>query len=364
VLLLNRLLFLKRLDTVLGRPLSVFLPSPSEKPIGQCEKILVIRPGGIGDAVLLVPMVDSLRKSFPNAIIDVLAEQRNAAVIELTECVDKTFKYDLAKDLLSVLCERYDVIIDTEQWHRLSAVVTRIIRSTVKIGFATNSRKRLFNYPIAYSHQRYERESFIDLLKPFGQKMVINHNKKFLNVPVSAKVTADKKLGPFVDEQFIALFPGASIPERRWGEKKFHNLARLLIDCGIRVVVVGSIEDRTLGEKIVHGLGGLNLAGQTSLVETAAIIENAKVLVSGDSGILHIGVGLGKPTVSLFGSGIAAKWAPKGESHVVLNKSLPCSPCTRFGYTPPCPNEMKCVNDIDSKEVYEAVMLLLKISNS
>ncbi len=60
------------------------------------------------------------------------------------------------------------------------------------------------------------------------------------------------------------------------------------------------------------------------------VIDKSAVLVSGDSGILHVGVGLGRPTVSLFGPGIAKKWAPRGDKHIVINKNLPCSPCTNL----------------------------------
>jgi ADP-heptose:LPS heptosyltransferase len=91
-------------------------------------------------------------------------------------------------------------------------------------------------------------------------------------------------------------------------------------------VVVGGREDVVEGIKIVTGSKRLNLAGRTNLSETAAIIDKSTLLLSGDSGILHVGVGLGKPTVSLFGPGIAKKWAPRGSNHIVLNKKLPAPP--------------------------------------
>ena len=81
---------------------------------------------------------------------------------------------------------------------------------------------------------------------------------------------------------------------------------------------------------------GLILAGMTSLAETAAVIQKCALLVSGDSGVLHIAAGLGVPTVSIFGPGRVEKWAPQGEHHVVVTKRLTCSPCTMFGTTPPC----------------------------
>jgi ADP-heptose:LPS heptosyltransferase len=122
----------------------------------------------------------------------------------------------------------------------------------------------------------------------------------------------------------------------------------------------GSHADRDAGEEILEGLHGRNLAGRTSLAETAAVIDRSALLVSGDSGLLHMAVGLGKPTVSLFGPGSVAKWAPRGPGHIVLTKNLPCSPCTRFGYTPRCPRGAECLQSITVEEVAEAVFKLLE----
>ena len=133
------------------------------------------------------------------------------------------------------------------------------------------------------------------------------------------------------------------------------------MDFGVSVVVVGGTEDSAEGEMIVAGVSGLNLAGKTTLVETAAVIAGSAVLISGDSGVLHIAVGLGVPTVSLFGPGIAKKWAPEGDRHVVLNRHLACSPCTRFGYTPKCPIQAQCMTGISVDEVVAAAGKLLKL---
>jgi ADP-heptose:LPS heptosyltransferase len=110
---------------------------------------------------------------------------------------------------------------------------------------------------------------------------------------------------------------------------------------------------------IVAGGLGLNLAGLTSLAETAAVIHKSSLLLSSDSGVLHIAVGLGKATVSLFGPGRAKKWAPQGEQHIVINKGLACSPCTTFGTTPPCSIDARCMREITVDEVVNAVTMLL-----
>jgi ADP-heptose:LPS heptosyltransferase len=123
--------------------------------------------------------------------------------------------------------------------------------------------------------------------------------------------------------------------------------------------LIGGADDYRLCGEIVRGGLGLNLAGQTSLAESAAIIARSSLLLSGDSGMLHVAVGLGKSTVSLFGAGIAAKWAPKGPCHIVVDHRLSCSPCTRFGYTPRCVKGVQCLQLIGVTEVLMAVNTLL-----
>lgn len=320
---------------------------------------LFIRPGGIGDAVLLVPSILAFRERYPAATITVLAEKRNALAFGLCSTIDTILLYDRPKELLSVLRGAYDVVIDTEQWHRLSSVVARLIGASVCIGFATNKRQRLFTHSIPYSHDDYEVDRFFCLLNSFGIAKPPERSVSFLTIPTIAVERGTELLGRYVNQPFVVIFPGASIPERRWGTAKFRAVAESLHAQGLPVVVVGGEENRADGEKIIAGDYGLNLAGKTSLAETAAVIDKSCLLVSGDSGILHIGVGLGKPTVSLFGPGIAKKWAPRGDRHIVINKCLTCSPCTKFGYTPNCPVNAKCMANITADEVVAAVVKLL-----
>jgi heptosyltransferase II len=351
---------LKAADKLVGGIAAAILPSPGRVRAVQAPKrLLIIRPGGIGDAVLLMPSLQALRERFTEAEITVLAERRNADAFLLSSAVDKLLMYDSAAELLKAM-GGYDVVIDTEQWHRLSAVVARLARPSMSIGFATNNRKRLFTHRIDYSHDQYELQSFFNLLAPLGITAPPVSAAPFLSIPEQAAQRAEALLPMFPRKGYLALFPGASIPERRWGAERFRQVADHLALRGIPVVVIGGKEDAEDGDWIVRGSGGVNLAGKSSLLESAAVVGRSALLVSGDSGILHIGVGLGIPTVSLFGPGIEAKWGPRGEGHIVLNRKLPCSPCTRFGTTPPCPDKVRCLSEIPPAEVVKAVMALLE----
>jgi len=352
---------LKKIDGVFGPFLARMWPSlKPPDPLSSISRLLLIRPGGIGDAVLLIPVINRLREVFPAAYIEVLAEKRNCWAFALSPGVDRVRCYDRPHELWAILNSGYDVVIDSEQWHRLSAIIARWIRSRIKIGYGTNERKRLFTHSVGYCHDSYELNSFFELLKPLGTGPPARIDFPFLNISDEAESSADRLLGPQLGKPFIALFPGASIAERCWGVEKFSDLSRVLNDQGLSSVIVGGRQDIDTAEIIASKGGGINLAGVTSLSETAAVLSRSSLLVSGDSGVLHIAVGLDVPTVSLFGPGRALKWAPKGSNHIVLNKNLPCSPCTTFGYTPRCPDNARCIQDITVDEVFQAVMSLLE----
>lgn len=355
-----KIVLLKKLDSLLG-PVLVRISSllrPRGAALGKPASVLLLRPGGIGDAVLLMPAIVALKESFPDAVITVLAERRNGSAFSLCPAVDHLLLYDRPADLWKAIRGGYQVVIDTEQWHRLSAVVARLTRAPVSIGFATNDRKRLFAHRAGYSHEEYEAASFFRLLAPLGITPPATVSAPFLTVPEKASRRVAELL-PLSGKPLLTVFPGASIAERRWGGERYREVADLLAGEGVLVAVVGGKEDAEEGEMVVAGCGGVNLAGKTSLAETAAVIARSALLISGDSGVLHIAVGLGVPTVSLFGPGIEAKWGPKGEGDVVLNRRLSCSPCTRFGTTPPCPIQARCLSGITPLEVAQAARELL-----
>ena len=164
-------MLMKKIDRFLGSFLARIWPRlvQPRSPSFPVYRLLLIRPGGIGDAILLIPMILCLRQTYPDARIEVLAERRNFSAFALCPDIDQIFCYDKLRDLAAVIRRRYDVVIDSEQWHRLSAIVARIIRSLMKIGFGTNERKRMFTHAVGYSHDTYERDKFSCVAQAFGR---------------------------------------------------------------------------------------------------------------------------------------------------------------------------------------------------
>jgi lipopolysaccharide heptosyltransferase II len=357
----NKITIIKSIDQLVGRPLVFLLPSPQALLPNKPARILFIRPGGIGDAVLLIPAIQSVRLKYPTAKIHILAEKRNSAVFSICPDVDEVFRYEKFGDLLTVLRGRYDIVIDSEQWHRLSAVVARLVRSSMSIGFATNERRRLFALSVPYSHGNYETESFLNLVRPISGEVPWDSGTPFLTISQEDRESVRTSIGEQQAGMFVALFPGGTISERQWGSDRFHELALQLDKKGYRVIVVGGRRDVRTGERIVHGIpSGVNLAGRLSLRQSAAVISLSSLLIAGDSGIMHLGYALGTKVVALFGPGIEKKWAPRSRHVIVLNKHVPCSPCTKFGYTPQCRIDAQCMKKITVQDVVNAAETLLE----
>ncbi|HTN44252.1 MAG TPA: glycosyltransferase family 9 protein [Nitrospiria bacterium] len=345
------------LDRLFGRALVRLLglrPRPSPpSPVPELRRFLILRPGGMGDAILLIPLLRALKERFPAATIEILAERRNAEIFGLVEdLVSVVFRYDRLGEFLRVLARRYDAVIDTEQWYRLSAVAARLIRAPIRCGFATNERSRLFDIPVGYDPGRYEAENFLAGLAALtGEPVHFDPTRPFLtnSTPVSDA------------SGFVLISPGASYPEKQWGLGKFRELTEGLAADGRPVGLIGGTADIPLAGDIVRGLPIRNFVGRTSLQETARLIAAAELVIGGDSVALHLAAAFGTPSIALFGPTAPSQWAPRGKGHRTLHHPPPCSPCSRFGYIPPCPYEVDCLKRISVEEVLATAREILPV---
>ena len=237
-----------------------------------------------------------------------------------------------------------------------------LTRADVRVGFATNERKRLLTNPVDYRQDDYEAISFLNLVSEItGETHKFFKNKPFLDIERESECREFLQYR-IKNKTVIGIFSGATVNERRWGAENYSMVADKLLDKNIGVVFLGGMSDLRDADYFNRLLGKgdyLNLIGKTAIEETMKIISNLDLLVSADSGLMHIAYGVGTKTVSLFGAGIENKWAPTGSHNHVINKKLSCSPCTRYGYTPRCPYGVKCLKDIGADEVFNKVIDVL-----
>ena len=358
---------LKYIDGSLGKLLCKIIGNfvkEEKSENGNITNILIIRPGGIGDAVLLLPAIRALKNGKKEIKIDVLAEKRNSEIFKITPYIENLYLYDDIKNLslFKVLGNSYDAVIDTEQWHRLTAVVSYMTGTPVRVGFSTNERSRLFTHRVEYSNSEYEAQSFFNLISElYSKPFVFNNRGGFLNIKDPENIPVFEEYRR-IHKKVAGIFSGATVKERRWGVKNYSLLADMLLDRGYGVVLLGGygdMGDSRVFERMIGKKSHLNLIGKTSLAQSLFIISKINLLISADSGLMHLAYAAGTPTLSLFGAGIEEKWAPRGSKNKQINLNLPCSPCTKFGYTPKCPINVKCLGDIEVEEVYKEAIELV-----
>jgi len=330
-------------------------------PPQDVRRVLVIRPGGIGDAVLFYPMLRALREAWREVKIEVLAERRNEGLFRANDLVDRVISYDsgLGGRLLGALHGNYDVVIDTEQYHYLSAVIAYLTKAPVRCGFDTRGRGGLFTHRVHYDDQTYEVLSFLDLARTVtGSSHSFDPEAPFFPVRQDLLERASERYGIARGRGTVVIQPGASIVQRRWEAEKFRAVAAWVVSRGWRTILVGGSSEREPAHRIAKGLSSdriVDLCGKLPLAETAAVVALSDLYVGSDTGVMHIAYGVGTPTVHLFGPGVLEKWAPRGSRYQAISKKLPCSPCIRYNYVPPCPYDTECMKMITVDEVIDAV---------
>jgi lipopolysaccharide heptosyltransferase II len=330
-------------------------------PPEDVERILIIRPGGIGDAALTWPMIHALRQHYAGADLDVLAERRNAGVYRIGRLVDAVHCYDDRP--LSVLrrlrASRYDIVIDTEQFHHLSILVANSVRPRYLCGFDTIGRGRFQTHRVPYRETDYEVRSFLRLAESLiGTPIPFDETAPFIEVGENARTWAAETAVAAGDRALAVIVPTASGRYKQWPTDRYATVASRLLERGLAVVLLGGSDGSHAAAQIRAAIDHpalIDLVGRTSLPQTAGMLERAAVLFCADTGVLHIACGVGTPTVSLFGPGIPQKWVPRGDEHRAVRLNLPCSPCTRFGRVPRCPYGATCMQSMPADDATMAL---------
>ncbi len=356
-----RIKTLKLIDFFLGTLIAWLIPGKKHqrKPSSVPSRILVIRPGGIGDAVLLLPVLKALRAQHPELTVDILCEKRNVEVFRTQRGPgDQIFLYHSWRDMTTLLKQHYDIVFDTEQWHYLTALLVSIIPSDATIGFDTRPlRAKLFDQAVPYDTNAYELTNFFGLFSTLLNKdhAVVNIDHYF-NISNELHTWAKAK----IPASSIIIALGASTPERRFSTEQVILLAEHVLSVGRTPVLLGGNDVVSHTAQIMQRMNRpyiIDLVGKTSLEESAALIERSALYIGPDSGLSHLACAVGTKVIVFFGPGDAKQWAPRGEKHIVITRHLPCSPCTRFGYSlSTCRGRYDCVRAIDMNIVLKEIL--------
>ncbi len=349
-----RLKIIKIFDLVIGSCLArvVSGKSPVDVLPESSKRILVIRPGGIGDAIFVLPFLRNIKKEKPHLTIDILCEKRNEQVFASQEGVcDGIFCYDQLSSFQKIWRQRYDVIVDTEQWHYLSALVSYFLTSRVNIGFASRPlRGKLFNRTVPYQENIYEIENFKNLFLPVFPNVVEVRD-------VSNSFFIDDEILRWaqdaVPSDSMALFLGASVILKRLDFSQNTTLVNILSTGrkGQTIILLGGGDVRREAEALCRHFQNsqiLNFVSKTTLQQSAALIKRSQLFIGPDSGLMHLANAVGTPVIAVFGPTNHQKWGPRGRGSKIFSLHVECSPCSRYSYTlPTCHKSYKCMKKLD-----------------
>jgi len=256
----------------------------------------------------------------------------------------------------------YDLVIDFQNLLK-SGVLVALTRAKLKVGFGKGMEHSEYSYiflneripAVSMNHHAVLRE--LMLLKALG----IDCKEIRFDIPINS---VDRKeietllsaSGITGKTPFIAINPVSKWETKLWDNEKFAELADLFIEhYKARVIFTGSPVDQNMVRGIISRMkgGAINLAGKTTLKTLAALYEKADVLISTDTGPMHMAAAVGTPVVALFGPTAPWRTGPFGANHQIIRAGLPCSPC----FKRKC-NTMDCMKQIEVQQVIEGVKKL------
>lgn len=338
-------------------------------PAAAVKRILVIRPGGMGDMLLLIPVLRRFFETVPGAEADVICETRNRSVLEMAGLPVTILPADGApfRLWLRLWRTRYDAAVDTEQFHHLSALLALASGAPVRIGFKINpARNPLYTHPAGYDMDGHEGLQFLRLFEPLGVTGPYRLEGSLRASPQKVRPAIREAVERLAGEgPLIVIHPGGTIESKRWGAARFARLAEaLLVAPDRRVALAGGGADRLEAQAVLRlaarSEGRLvDFTGALSIPETAWLLGRSRVFVGGDSGVAHLAAALGVRTVVLFGPGDPRKWGLTDARHRIIRQALPCSPCSLFGYQRAC-RDKACMGEITVDSVAAAVLEQLK----
>jgi lipopolysaccharide heptosyltransferase I len=362
------------------------------------RRILLVKPSAVGDVIHTIPILSKLRARYPNARIDWLLTPAIAELVGRHPALSNVVPFDrrglagwwrspqhasgLAGLFHSLRSARYDLVVDLHGQFR-SALFVLATGAPVRVGF-DRPRKHLRNSPrnlpasaykhgwtgarelswLAYTHHiklpTLDAHA-VDRYLRVGELLGFDESPPDFRFPIPAQAAkhVDELLGESGSRPIAVLFPGTQWETKHWTTAGFAAVAKHLVARGFGVVLAGSPAERVVCEQVAAGCpAALDLAGKTTLSESAALVSRAAVCVTNDSGPMHLASALGRPVVAIFGPTDPVWVGPYGSPGSVVRTELPCSPCY-FRKLSRCPNAHACMTGVSAAAVIEKVDKIL-----
>jgi heptosyltransferase I len=340
-------------------------PVPFRKILSSHDrkmKILLVRLGALGDIVHALPVAAALRERYPDAQIDWLVDAKHAAILDLVPAISRRLavnsrRWGAALGAVRALRrERYDAAVDLQGLVK-SAAFARFSGATRAIGFAREHlRERLatglYSEVCDPGEFRHVVDKNLSVLALFG---IADRRRQFpISVPESAATepVRERARGEGLSG-YVLINPGAAWPNKRWPAERFGAVAsRLAAGRGLLPVVLWGPGEQAIAAAVVDAsMGRAMAAPPTGIGDLLALARGARLVVSGDTGPLHLAAAAGAPVVALFGPTDPARNGPWEAADISLSRYADCV----CHYERRCRRSRACIDDISVEEVCAAI---------
>jgi heptosyltransferase-2 len=340
---------------------------------GETKKILVRGPNWLGDAVMCEPALRGLRGLFPDAQVTLLVKPAVADLFAGHPAVTRLLTYDIkgrhagraGKWALARQLRRqgFDLAVLFQNAFE-AAFLTFLARVPRRYGYATDGRSLLLSDPVAVPDQRmhpHQVRYYWDLLKPLGltgdppvPELVV------LSEEEQAMVRRFAQGGLATTDLVVGINPGSTYGDaKRWLPERFaevtERLCRTIHESPgqqVSVVIFGAKGEERLGQEIAARLSSrsLVLSGTTTIRELMAAVKRCSLLLTNDTGPMHIASAFHVPVVAIFGPTDWHTTSPYGSAHAIVRQPVDCAPCLLRE----CPIDHRCMTRVTVDQVYEA----------
>ncbi len=321
----------------------------------QIKKILVITLSNIGDVILTTPVIRVLKKNFPKSYFVIMCSAKAKDIFLSDPCVNKVIEYNKHIKLLNKLYlalelrkERFDIVVDLR--HTLFPLFLGSKYKTSILGrFCKDSSTHKINF-------------HLNKLKELKLNIDLTPELPYIYIPQEVKENIDVLLTDikFKDASYIVVSPGGRSQSKLWAKEKFLKLCEKIIGrFKCKVLLVGDLKDKIITNWIAQNISSkdevFDLSGNISLLQLAELLRRAKVLITNDSGALHMGSAVGIPVVAIFGPTNELQYGPVGEKSIAVTDDIDCRPCIYAK----CKDFFPCLNNIGVSKVYKEVEKIL-----
>ena len=336
------------------------------------DRILISRSDRLGDLILALPFVETMKLRYPESQIEVMASLYASPILENNDRVDNIIRVQndqlaidkpYKKDLLHRLTQRnYRVVIVLYPERRISQMYYKA-KIPARIGTAGRFHSVFYNLHLFHSRKnnlKHEFEFNLDFLQFFCQGKTITEPRVYLRrkeIDFARKILT--RAG--INGNFIILHPGSGGSAERWPVDRFIRLYRRLVRSGLNVVITGSDREGKMIDDICNRLNTtvIKITGETDLRTLAGVLSLASVVVANSTGPLHVATAVGTRVVGLYsGKDVMSpkRWGPLGENHRVIQ------PTTNECQCPP--RQCRCMETITVDQVTDEVLSLYKTINT